>query len=542
VIDAEVLYSIGLMVGAAAVLVLLTRPFRIPTIILYILAGLLLGPLTGWLAVTEVMEAIAEVGIALLLFLVGLELSFSRVRDAGPAALVVASLQMAITFGSAFGLALLLGFETGIAVILGIAMMFSSTVVVVKLLGEQNETQTIYGRLAIGVLLVQDLVVVIVLTILAGLASPDALEMTALAGSLVLAFLGMAGLLCVALLASRYILPAAFHWMSRMPGGLFIWALLWCFLFVEAAELMDLSVEIGAFLAGISLAQLPHVKDLERRVHPLMNFFIAVFFVSLGIQMELGAALEHAWAIIGFSLLSLLGKPILISYLVARRGLDEHTSFTTGVTLAQISEFGLIFAAMALGLGFIDAGLLGIVAVVALITMGISSFMIMSSDRLYEMASKRRLLRFLRAPVGAPPDAGQALRGHIIVVGMNPMGRYIVTQLCARGEQVAAVDTDPLKLTGLDARGIHGDASNKAVLELAGLSEAKLVVSALQIESANNLIAFRSRRAGVPCAIHAFDQSVVQDLRDLDVDFLIDSKFEGTRQMIQALREHEVLA
>jgi len=539
--EAGILYNLGLMVGAAAVLVLLTRRLKVPTILAYIAAGLLLGPATGLVEITHAVELIAEVGIALLLFLVGMELNFERVKDAGPVAVVVALAQMGVTFAVGLGAALLLGFGVGVAVALGVALMFSSTVVVVKMLAEQNETQTLYGRIAIGVLLMQDLVVVVVLTVLAGMGNPDALEVTALARSLGGAFLGMGVLLAAALLASKYVLPAPFRWMAGMPGGLFVWALLWCFVFVAAAEALHLSVEIGAFLAGISLAQLPNIADLERRVHPLVNFFVAVFFVSLGIQMELGAAAEHLGTVVVFSLLALVGKPVLIAALVAWRGQGRYAAFTAGVTLAQISEFSLIFAAMALSVGLIDAGVLSLIAVVGLVTIGASAVLALRSDALYARANRAGLLRWL-GPEREGEGGAEALSGHVIVVGMNPLGRRIVEALHARGEPVLAVDTDPAKLDGLPVPTLHGDAASAAVLHEANLDGARLLVSALQIETANNLIAYRCREAGIPCAIHAFDRSVAADLAELGVDFLIQSKTTGTKQIVRELGARGVLA
>jgi len=540
VTGSPVLYNLGLIVGAAALLVLLTRRLRVPTILAYIAAGLLLGPATGLVELTHAVELIAEVGIALLLFLVGLELNFERVKDAGPVAVVVALLQMAVTFAAGLGVALLLGFGVGVAVVLGVALMFSSTVVVVKLLAEQNETQSLYGRIAIGILLMQDLVVVVVLTVLAGMGDPEALEASSLALSLGGAFLGMGALLVAALFTSKYLLPAPYRWMTQMPGGLFVWALLWCFAFVIAAEMMHLSVEIGAFLAGISLAQLPNVEDLERRVHPLVNFFVAVFFVSLGIQMELGAAAQYAGAVIAFSLLALVGKPVLIAVLVAWRGQGRYAAFSSGLTLAQISEFSLIFAAMALSVGLIDAGVLSMIAVVGLVTIGGSSFLALNSDALYAMANRRGWLRFLGREAEAA-GGEEGLSGHVIVVGMNPMGRALVEGLTARGEAVLALDTDPLKLEGLPSPTLHGNAVYASVLREARLGEAKLLVSTLQIETANNLLAYRCREAGVPAAIHAFDQSVARDLRSLGVAHLIESKYEGTKRIVRDLRDRGVL-
>jgi Kef-type K+ transport system membrane component KefB len=539
--EVGVLYNLGLIVGAAALLMLLARPLRIPTILVYIVAGLVLGPLTGLVALTEAVELISEIGIALLLFLVGLELNLSKIRDVGKVALVAGIGQVVFTAAGGFGLAMLLGFTVIESVFTAVALTFSSTVVVVKLLDEKKELDSLYGRIAVGIFLVQDLVVIVALTFLSGLANPDDLGFTTIAGSLGLAFLGMGGLLAAALLASRFVLEPVFRWMARMPEGFFVWSLLWCFLFVLSAELLHLSVEIGAFLAGISLAQLPYAEDLRRRVHPLVNFFIAIFFVSLGIQMELEAAAAHWWAALVLSLFVLIGNPFIFMWIIAKLGYGERTSFLTSVTVAQISEFSFIFAAMGLGAGLIDMGILSLIAVVGLVTIGISAYMILYNHELYALARRSGILKMFKATPQETHDEEHGLRDHVIVVGMNPLGYRLVEGLHQRGVPVLAVDTDPAKLEDLPVPTLHGDASNLSVLQEAHLEHARLLVSALQIESANNMLAYRCREAGIPCAIHAFDRSVAADLIELGVDFLIQSKTAGTKQIVRELSARGVL-
>jgi Kef-type K+ transport system membrane component KefB len=233
---------------------------------------------------------------------------------------------------------------------LATALTFSSTVVVVKLLDQKKELDSLYGRIAVGIFLVQDLVVIVVLTFLAGLGTPEAMTIGGVSWGLARAFGGMGLLLVGALLASRYLLPRLFGWIAGSSEALFIWSLCWCFLLVFGAEVLHLSLEIGAFLAGLSLAQLPYSHDLRRRVHPLMNFFIAVFFVTLGIQMEFGAALDH-WLPRCPLALRADRQPVHLHVDHRALRLRERTSFMTSVTVAQISEFSFIFAAMGLGDG-----------------------------------------------------------------------------------------------------------------------------------------------------------------------------------------------
>jgi Kef-type K+ transport system membrane component KefB len=537
--DIPLIRDLGVMLLASAGALLLARRARVPSIIVYILTGLLLGPVTGLLGVTDTVHLISEFGIVLLLFLVGLELSLDKIRDVGRVAVVAGLGQVVFTAAGGVGLSLLLGFTVIESVFIGTALTFSSTIVVVKLLDQKGELDALYGRIAVGIFLVQDLVVVVALTFLAGLGTGDALSLGSITGGVAAAFAGMAALLAGALLASRYVLPRVFDWLSVSMEGLFIVSLCWCFLFVLAAEHLALSLEIGAFLAGISLAQLPYNHELRRRVHPLMNFFIAVFFVSLGLQMQLAEASGQWLPAVVLSLFVLIGNPLIFMVIIAGLGYDVRTSFLTSVTVAQISEFSFIFAAMGVAAALIGEPILSLVAVIGLVTIGVSSYMILFNDVLFRWLDGRGVLRpFRRLSRGAqPPEpAHEVLDGHVIVVGMNTLGRSLVHALAERGERVVAVDTDRRKLLELPATTILGNIDHASVLDEARLDRARLVISALQIEDSNKLLAYRCRERGVPASIHAFDISVQRDLREIGVAHLILAKHAGVRQMAQELR------
>ncbi len=543
------LESIGVMIVTACAIVLLARRAAIPSIVLYILAGLLLGPILGVFHFEladsgpdedhDPVSVIAEIGIALLLFLVGLELSLDRIRDVGKVAVYAGTGQVVFTAAGGFLLSMLLQFTVMESIFLATALTFSSTVVVVKLLDQKKEIHSLYGRIAVGIFLVQDLVVIVVLTFLAGLGDGEERNLLTMSAGVAQAFLGMGLLLAVALVASRYLLPRPFRWAARSPETLFIWSLCLCFLFVLLAVGMSLSPEIGAFLAGLSLAQLDCASDLRRRVHPLMNFFIAVFFVSLGAQMELEAARDYWRSGLVLSLFVLLGNPFIFMWIITASGYSEKTSFLTSVTVAQISEFSFIFAAVGLSTGLIDEGILSLIAVVGLVTIAASSYMIIYNYQLYDWCRRMGLLRMFRAKAdleedgkGAPP-----LRDHVAIIGMNALGRRLAGMLSEMGEQVLAIDTDIHKLEGLPAKRLVGNVDYLSVVEEAGLEHAKLVISTLQIEDTNNLLAYRCKQMGVPVAIHAFDRSVLPDLRRLSVDFHIDSRSAGFRRLTQLLQE-----
>ena len=539
--EIPLLRDLGIMIMGGALFMLIGRRFRAPSIIAYIAAGLLLGPVTGLLVGTESIELIAETGIVLLLFLVGLELSLAKIRDVGRVSIIAGLGQVVFTAGGGAVLCLLLGFSAIQATIIATALTFSSTVVVVKVLSQKGDIDSLYGRIAVGIFLVQDLVVILALTLLTGVGDGQSLSAGSVISGVAAAFGGMLLLLAFVALSARFLLPRMFGWMSRSAEGTLIWSLAWCFMLAAGATVLNLSVEIGAFLAGISLAQLPNNQELRRRVRPLMNLFVMVFFISLGVHMELAAAREHAPAAAVLSLFVLIGNPLIFLVIIGRMGYTTRTAFMTSVTVAQISEFSFVFAALGLSAGFIDESVLSLIGIVGLVTIAASVYMIMYNEALYERLSRYRLLWFIaggdRHNEPPEPEEPAAVQDHVVIIGMNALGTRLVRKLVAGGEHVVAVDTDARKLEGLPCTTVLGNVDHLEVLEEAGFSRAKLLVSALQIEDTNALLAFRGASAGVPTSIHAFDQAVVHDLMESGATHLLESKNAGVRRLISLLRE-----
>ena len=533
-----ILRDLGAIMLAAAAMLLIARLFRVPTILAYIAAGLLLGPLTGWIVVTASVDLISKIGIALLLFLVGLELSLERIRDVGRVALGAGVLQIALTTAAGLALAALLGFTGVEAWMLALAITFSSTVVVVRILQSRGGLRRTDGRIALGILLVQDIAVAIALTVVA--AASGSGGDAALPG-LLRAGTGLAALLAFSLVSIRWLLSPALRWLSPSMEATFVAAIAWCFLFIAAAHRLGLSVEIGAFIAGITLAQCAIHGDLVRRVHPLVNLFVAVFFVTLGIHVDLAAAAAHWPAALIVGAVVLIGKPILVMGLVLAFGYGARTAFRTGIALGQMSEFAFILGALAVATGLMQEATLGLIALARIGTMAVSAVLMHTSDRLWSRLEHTRLIGRLEpdAPDAAAMDA--QLHGHVIVVGMNALGRRLVRALVDRGETVLAIDTDPDKLAGLPGHHLAGSTDHASVLESAHLVDAKLLISALQIESANSLLAYRARRLGVPTSIHAFDAAVIPELHRIGVDHLMVSKHDGIRTIAAELQRAGVI-
>jgi Kef-type K+ transport system membrane component KefB len=548
----EGLPTLALLLPAAAVLGVGFRRLGLPPLLAYLGTGLLLGPGLGWVAPSHAVELLGELGIALLLFVVGLELSLERLRDVGGVALKAGVTQVVLTAALGWGLARLLGLPAGEQAILALALAFSSTVVSVRLLGQTGALGRRYGRVAVGVLLVQDMVVILVLTILAGIAGGEAgagavgppstalaADPGALLAGVARAFGGTAILVVVALGASRTVLPRLFTWGQRSLELLFVWSLAWCLSAILAAEALGLSVELGAFLAGVSLAQLPHGPELERRTAPLAALFLAVFFVTLGLRMEPAAALARPGALAALLVFATPLKFVILAVLFRRLG--DRSAILGALSLSQISEFSLILAALAASAGLAGPTLVSLLGVTALVSMSLSAILFPRGDAVGRLLRRVGVCRLLRLPEEPPAAAEAPPADPVVVVGMNALGRRLVTRLDALGIPTVAVDTDADKLAGLPGRQVIGDAGHPEVLHQAGAHRARLLVSALHIQEANLLLVERARELGVPVSVNAFSSEMAEELEGLGCAHLMISKNEGTLRFARALSHAGVL-
>ena len=528
------LLDLGFIVVTATVFAFLGKLVKMPSIVAYIIAGIVLGPCLRVVELNYSLELISELGIGLLLFLVGLELSFQKIKDLGKAALILGGLQVLLTSLSGFALAELMGFEPIEALFLAATVTFSSTVVVIKLLDQKGATNRLFGRIAISLFLAQDIVIILAMTLLSGLRTSQGIELAELGMGITIALAGMVALLFISLLASRYILPRPFEWAARSPDTVFIWALCWCFLMVLLAHQFHLSVEVGAFLAGIAIAQLPIHEDLHRRLHPLMTFFIAVFLVTLGVKMDI-TTLNEIWPFaLGLSAFVIIVKPLIVFLILSRLRYSEYTSFQAATASGQVSEFAFILLGLGAAAGLIEGTIVSLGALVGILTIASSSYLIIYSEPIYAFFKDRRLLKIFKAKQAADVELQHSYTGHVIVVGMNALGREIVKRLALRGEQVLAIDTDPRKLRDLgEVATMIGNVEYESMIEEIGLRGARLVISALQIEDTNHLLAYRCRSAEVPCAIHAFDLSVIDDLLELDTAYMFMPAVDAVRTQLK---------
>ena len=486
-IFANVFYEIATLLLVAAVVGTLALRLRQPLIVAFIAVGIAVGPAgLGWVHSHDQVDLLATLGIALLLFVVGLKLDLHLIRSLGPVALATGLGQVLFTSVIGYVIALALGLDPLPALYVAVALTFSSTIIIVKLLSDKREIDSLHGRIAVGFLIVQDLVVIVAMIVLSALGVADARDDAKLWRDVLLIFGKGIGLLVAVAFAMRYLLPRLLHRLARSPELLMLSAIAWAVALAAAGDALGFSREVGAFLAGVAIASTPYREAISTRLTTLRDFLLLFFFVSLGAQLDLRLLGGQLWPSIALSLFVLIGNPLIVMAIMGVMGYRKRTGFLAGLTVAQISEFSLVFGALGLTLGHINAETLGLITLVGLVTIGLSTYMILYSHTLYEWLAPRLGLFERQLPhreqaidiTRALPRSGT----DVILFGLGRFGDGIASALRERGVTVLGVDFDPQAIAAWHRHGypaIYGDAEDPEFPATLPLARAAWVVSAI---------------------------------------------------------------
>jgi Kef-type K+ transport system membrane component KefB len=477
--------EVSLILLAAAVLGAIGLLLRQPLIIVYILLGIALGPSGIKLVQSQdVVGLLAQVGVAILLFLVGLELNPDYVRRIGAVAVATGLGQLTFTIVIGFLLTLLLGKDWLTALYIAIALTFSSTIIIVKLLSDKRELDTLHGRIAVGFLIVQDIAVIVALVAMSVLGGGQAGEQ-GLAQVLGAIALKLAALGAGMYLAMRYLLGRLLRFLARSLELLLIFAVAWAVGLAALGDWLGFSKELGAFLAGFALSP-THFRDaISTRLIPLRDFLLLFFFIDLGTKFDLATAQQEWLTALILALFVLIGNPLIVMAIMGAMGYRRKTGFLAGLTVAQISEFSIIFIAMGLSLGHVQQDALSITTMVGLITIALSTYMILYSQPLY-----KRLERFLKPFERKEPFAERRFEAQqmddapyaVIVFGLGRTGRLVLDHYHALGIRAIGVDYDPEAVAAMQASGIpalFGTAEDQEFIMGLPLAHAKLLVITL---------------------------------------------------------------
>jgi Kef-type K+ transport system membrane component KefB len=461
----------------SAVVGVVALRLRQPLIVGFIAVGILVGPeALGVVDDPEDLQLLAQIGISLLLFVVGLKLDIGLVRTLGPVALATGLGQVLFTSAVGYGLALLLGVTPVAALYVAVALTFSSTIIIVKLLSDKRETDELHGRIAIGFLIVQDIVVVLVMIGLTAFADPTA---GGFARDLALVLLRGALLLGGLALCMRFLLPPLLQRVAHSSELLVLFAITWAIALAAVTEGLGFSEEVGAFLAGFSLASTEYREAIGGRLASLRDFLLLFFFIDLGSGLELGQMGELLGPALVLSLFVLIGNPLIVMIIMGAMGYRRRVSFLAGLTVAQISEFSLILAALGAGLGHIGGDTVGLITAVGLITIGLSTYLIYNSHAIFRRLSPA-LRVFERANPIADIPASAEPTPEVIVIGLGRFGGAVLEELRAEGVDVLAVDFDPQALRRWQDRGVpvlYGDAEDPELPEALPTARTRWIVS-----------------------------------------------------------------
>ncbi|HLC85909.1 MAG TPA: cation:proton antiporter [Candidatus Nanoarchaeia archaeon] len=512
--------DLSIIILVATILGLIAKIFRQPLILAYVITGIVLGPM-GWSVVheSEALTLFSQIGIALLLFIVGVNLSPKNLREIGRISLIAGLGQVIFTAIAGFFLVKALGFQTIDSIYIAIALTLSSTIIIIKLLTDKNELDTLYGKILLGILLIQDLVAVITLVLITGLrpGSNIAIELIL---TIIKGIILLAGIWIV----FRFIVSKFFNRASKTPELLFLGSVTWCFLGALAAIKLGFSLEMGAFLVGVAIGNSDYNFHIGAKVRPLRDFFIAIFFINLGLGMVFSSVMELTIPIIILSLFVLIGNPIIIFILMILIGYKSRTSLITGLALAQISEFSLILMAVGLKLGHVTQKASMLVAVVGIITITGSTYLITYSNKIYKTMNKF-LKRFERKELIEIIDKKILEDKYdIILFGCHRTGYSIIDKI--KDKKILVVDFNPkiidsLKKSGIKA--VNADIhDNEMIMELSKLKP-KIVISTVPALEANEMIVREFKKSNKNTIIFVNTKNVLDilDLYKIGADFVI---------------------
>jgi len=492
--------EMALLLGITALAGMIAVRLRQPMLITYIIVGVLVGP-AGFSLVQshDQIDLLAQIGVTVLLFVVGLKLDLHQVRHIGPVALATGLGQLGFTIFFGFLLVLAFGKSTIEAIYIAVALTFSSTIIVVKLLSDKRELDSLHGRVAVGFLIVQDIAVVFAMMVMSALRDTGDGDHFALAASLALR-IGAAVVLMYLLM--RYLLPRVVQSIARSQELLLIFAVAWGTGLAALGEWAGFSKEAGAFLAGFSLASTGYRDALNARLVGIRDFLLLFFFIDLGAKLEFSSLGGEIGPALALSLFVLVGNPLIVMAIMGYMGYRKRTGFLAGLTVAQISEFSIVFVAMGITLGHVGNETLGLTTMVGVVTITVSTYMILFSHGLYERLApwlgifeRRRPHRELAVERQRRPDGEPA----VLVFGLGRYGSRLLGRLRDSGVNALGIDFDPeavrdLRRAGLPVR--YGDGEDPAMLESLPLAGADWVVTTLPHWETNRALLYALREAG----------------------------------------------
>ncbi|MCW1892569.1 MAG: cation:proton antiporter [Candidatus Uhrbacteria bacterium] len=503
----DIFLHVSAIIAIAAAVALIMQSLKQPLILGHILTGFLVGPIgLNLVQPEEGIEVFSHLGITSLLFIVGLGLSPRVMREVGRVALIAGIGQVVFTTILGYALGIAFGLSQVVSIYLAVACTFSSTIIVSKILSDKRDANKLYGKIAIGMLLVQDILATVALILItssmAGGSVTDIITSTVLKGVIV------AGLLY---LASVYLLPALTRTFAKSQEFLFLFSVGWGMGIAALFHVFGLSVELGALAAGVALAASPYHYEISAKMKLLRDFFVVLFFVLLGSQLTIQDIGGSLWIILAFSAFILIGNPLIVMIIMGIMRYSGQTSFRTGLTVAQISEFSLILIMLGISAGHIPANVLSIATIIGVITIAGSTVLMLNDDALAKKLAPLLKL-FERKRAIADRERKQSYRA--ILFGCHRVGSDFLPSIMSQEKSYLVVDFDPQVIAALEQRGIHaryGDAQDDAFIDdTLNLEHCKLIVSTIPDFETNAYLLARIRKVNKHAVVIVIAQHIYE--------------------------------
>lgn len=537
--------QLAIVLSLCSVFGFLVMRFKLPLVVAYLLAGITLSFAVFFDPThSAALEILPEIGVAFVLFLIGMELDLRSIRSLGKPILISSVGQILISTFAGFSIAKILGFGQSESIYLGMGLAFSSTVVVVKMLLEKRELNSLHGKLSIGILLVEDLVAILALMLLTVGHSAFNVGLQESVPILTL-LLKAAGLFGLTYLVSKYLLEGIFSAVAKSVELLFLTAITLCFIFTSVALLAGFSIVIGAFLAGVALASSSYHLQIQGKVKPLRDFFIALFFVYLGAQANPSDFLNYGGAILIFTVFALIAKPLIYLLILSRFGFRKHTLFQTALNQSQISEFSLVVLLVGVELGTVSSGALSVMAIVAVVSIIASSVSISFSRKLYKIISPfigvfehKTKTHFMEAT-----SEEREMENHVVIIGAHRIGMPLVKFLSQEKIPFIVMDFNPHvveKLKGKNINVIYGDIADPDMHDVLNLEKAKLVISTANDIGDNEFLIeeCKRRKSDAKILVRATDDKQAKILKLMGADFVIQPENVSGIYLANQLKKH----
>ena len=535
--DSNIFTQLSLVVAMVVVVSVIMKLLRQPLIMGYIITGVIVGP--SFLHIVQAQTAFdsfSTIGITLLLFIVGLGLNAGVIKSLGRVSLTTSMSILPFLGLIAYGACRALGYDLTTSLVLAVALFFSSTIIIMKVLSDKKETSRLYGQITVGVLLIEDVVATIAVVILAVAADPGTVTPLEV-GSTLLQAVGLGfGLYVV----GNYAMPPVAKWFAKSQELLFLFSIAWGLIVASLFHWAGLSHEVGALFAGVSLAGLPYASEMAAKLKPLRDFFIVIFFVTLGESFTLDSIRANIIPAHILAAIVLLIKPLLILISLGLQRYTRMTSFKVAAHLSQVSEFSIVFVTIAAAKGIVSPDIVSLITLVAFITIGVSSYITKHADGLYKFFEKP-LRHFERTSTNEPKQR-RALYP-IILVGYHKGGHEFLRTFRDMKERYLVVDYDPDVIDTLEEQGVrhaYGDATDEEFLDEINMGRAQMVVSTMTDAATNlSLLSYIRRHSEKMSFIcHANNYSEAADLYEHGASYVSLPHYIGSERVSSFIKRH----